>query len=517
MCVSVTSAQEAAPDLQFQHSMGGTLDDIAYDVIATVDGGFFVAGGSTSSDGDLLKTADVQHGGNYDFWFAKLDHALNFQWKEHLGGTGSDLARMVLQTADGGYVVAGTSDSPDLDVSGNHGDYDFWIVKLFASGTVQWNKSFGGSGYEDFGAILSADDGGFVLSGGTQSNDYDVSGNHGSSDFWLAKTDANGVLQWQKCYGGSSYEKAADIRKCPDGGYMLVGFSESNNGDVSGNHGDFDAWVVKTDASGNLQWQRSLGGSGYDAANGVVVLDDGSCVIGGYTGSTDGDVTGNHGEDDAWLVKLDQNGDLQWSKCLGGSASDVATGVERAGDNSLIISCYSRSANGDVEANYGFWDYWLISTDEDGMVQWQQHYGGSLNDVCYAAKATNDAGYILAGYSESQDMDVSNNHGKKDYWVVRLQAAVGIGEVAGSSGISVSCFPQPAGNEVYFSVPSGLFHADNRLSIEVISLSGQVMAYVPASDSIVSLNCHHWSNGLYFYNLKQDGSVLASGKIIIQQ
>ncbi|MEP7128103.1 MAG: hypothetical protein ABI729_04510, partial [Chitinophagales bacterium] len=143
-----TIAFSQTPAIQFQHAMGGSLDDISYDVVVTQDGGYLVAGGSTSSDGDLLKTAEVQHGGNYDFWFAKLDPALNFQWKKHLGGTGSDLASSCLQAPDGGYFIGGSTSSNDVDVSGNHSDdFDFWIVKLFSSGSVQWKKCFGGTNY----------------------------------------------------------------------------------------------------------------------------------------------------------------------------------------------------------------------------------------------------------------------------------------------------------------------------------------------------------------------------------
>lgn len=509
-------AQTVAPPVQFQHSMGGSLVEISYDISQTSDAGFIVVGGSTSSDGDLLKTTDILHGGDNDFWAVKLDPALNFQWKRHMGGTGSDLASTVIQTGDGSYIMGGSTNSNDIDVSGNHGDYDFWIVRLFSSGSLQSQKCLGGSGYEDFGHMRATSDGGFILTGGTQSNDGDVSGNHGSSDFWLVKTDGAGAIQWQKCYGGSSYEKAADVRVCPDGGYFMVGFSESNDGDVTGNHGDYDMWVVKTDASGNLQWQRSLGGSNYDAANSAIALNDGSFIVCGSSGSNDGDVTGNHGEEDAWVVKLDGGGNIVWSHCLGGSTSDEASGVEAVGDDGFIFSCYSKSADGDVAGNYGSWDYWVVKTDVEGSIEWQKNFGGSLNDVCYAAKPTNDEGFVLTGYSESQNNDVSGNHGKKDFWVVRLQGMVGVEDISFAT-VSLSCYPQPAENNVYLEIPEAALVAYNQLYVEIFDVAGRSMHIQRVdSDPLVHLNCSLWNSGVYFYNLKNEEIVIKTGKLLVQ-
>ncbi|MBK9731891.1 MAG: T9SS type A sorting domain-containing protein [Chitinophagaceae bacterium] len=506
-----------APAIQFQHAMGGSLDDISYDVVVTQDGGYLVAGGSTSSDGDLLKPSEVQHGGNYDFWFAKLDPALNFQWKKHLGGTGSDLASSCLQAPDGGYFIGGSTSSNDVDVSGNHSDdFDFWIVKLFSSGSVQWKKCFGGINYDDFGGMRITPDGGLILAGGSQSNDGDVTGNHGSSDFWLVKTDGSGNIQWQKSYGGIDYEKAADVRVCPDGGYILVGFSESNTGDVTGNHGDYDVWVMKTDVSGNLQWQRSIGGSGYDAANGVVALNDGGFIVCGYSGSNDGDVTGNHGDDDACIFKLDESGTILWSKCMGGLNTDVATGVEAVGDDGFIFSCYSKSTGGDVENNYGLWDYWIVKTDLDGVIQWQNNFGGSLNDVCYAAKPTPDEGFILTGYSESQDVDVSGNHGKKDFWVVKLAGLVGIAETVPAE-VKLSVYPQPADNFAFLQIPQDAILNYPQLSIDFFDLAGKkINEQTVTYDPVIKLDCSRWNSGIYFYRLKNNGYTLANGKIVVQ-
>jgi hypothetical protein len=512
----VFSFGQAPLPITWQHSMGGSLDDIAYDVIETSQHGFVMAGGSTSSDGDLLKVTDALHGGNYDYWIAALDASSGFEWKKHLGGTGSDLASSVVELPEGGYIIGGSSNSFDVDVTGNHGDFDFWILKIVSPGVVEWSKSIGGSLYDDFGSLHLTTDGGIIMCGGSQSNDFDVSGNHGSSDFWLVKTDLNGNIQWQKCYGGSGYEKATDVKQCADGGYILVGFSESTDGDVTVNHGDYDCWVVKTDASGNIQWQQSYGGSNYDDAHSVVQLSNGDFIVCGYTSSNDVNVSGNHGDEDAWMIRLDGTGNLVWSKCLGGTKTDECSSVSAVGDSSLLFSCYSKSGDGDVGTNYGLWDYWLVETDLSGTIKWQQNYGGSLNDVCYAAKPTSDEGIILTGYSESGDHDVSGNHGKRDYWAVKLGGIVGVQEPE-TVIEPVTVYPQPAAVSFSIDIPSSIFLNHHSLSAKFFDASGRMIKmFSSITGSPLKVNENNWDAGIYFFEIYDDDQRLYRGKVAIQ-
>ena len=207
-----------------------------------------------------------------------------------------DESHSIQQTADGGYVVAGYANSNDGDVSGNHGDFDYWIVKLDQSGNLVWQKCLGGSNKEEAWSIRQTADGGYVVAGRTYSNDGDVRGNHGDGDYWVVKLDASGNLVWQKCLGGSNNDEARSIQQTADGGYVVAGHTNSNDGDVRGNHGDDDYWVVKLDASGNLVWQKCLGGSKDEYAQSVQQTADGGYVVAGYTYSNDGDVSGNHGD-----------------------------------------------------------------------------------------------------------------------------------------------------------------------------------------------------------------------------
>ena len=226
------------------------------------------------------------------------------EWQKCLGGTSEDIAYSIQQTSDGGFIVAGETLSNDGDVSGNHGGRDAWVVKLNSSGDIIWKKCLGGTDHDFAYSIQQTSDGGFIVAGLTGSNDGDVSGNHGGSDAWVVKLNSSGNILWQKCLGGTDGDYANSIQQTSDGGFIVAGETESNDGDVSGNHGGFDSWVVKLNSSGNIEWQKCLGGTGWDWENSIQQTSDGGFIVAGYTNSNDGDVSGNHGSKDYWVVKL---------------------------------------------------------------------------------------------------------------------------------------------------------------------------------------------------------------------
>ena len=186
--------------------------------------------------------------------------APEIQWAKCYGGSEYDAALSIQQTTDGGYIVAGLSLSNDNDVSGNHGGEDYWIVKLTSTGSIEWQKSLGGSGEDRASSVIQTTDGGYIIAGTSNSNDGDVSGNHGRDDYWIVKLSSTGILEWQKSLGGSGDDDANSIQQTTDGGYIIAGGSNSNDGDVSGNHGSDDYWIVKLAPSGSIEWQKSLGG-----------------------------------------------------------------------------------------------------------------------------------------------------------------------------------------------------------------------------------------------------------------
>jgi len=179
----------------------------------------------------------------------KIDSNANIQWQKSLGGSANELARSIQQTTDGGYIFVGYSDSNDGDVVGNQGIIDYWIVKLDNTGSIQWQKSLGGSNFDYGWSIRQAIDGGYIVAGYSNSNNGSVTSNHGSNDCWILKLNNLGNLQWQKSFGGSGFDYGWSIGQTIDGGYIILGNSSSNDGDLTFNHGGWDFWIVKLTGS----------------------------------------------------------------------------------------------------------------------------------------------------------------------------------------------------------------------------------------------------------------------------
>ncbi len=417
-----------APVIQWQKCFGGSSNETAYDIRQTSDGGFIVAGGSESNDGNVSGNHGLM-----DFWVIKINETGHIQWQKSLGGDTTDFALAIRQTTDGGYIVTGCSLSNDGEITGNHGYFDYWVVKLNDTGAIQWQKSLGGDTLDYASAIKQTTDGGYIVSGYSVSNNGNISGNHGGYDYWIVKLNDTGAIQWQKSLGGSNSDKATAIQQTADGGYIVAGTSQSNDGDVTVNHGGVDYWIVKLNGTGVIQWQKSLGGSNYDEATAIQQTSDGGYIIAGQSNSNDGDVSGNHGSFDYWIVKINDTGAIQWQKSIGGSSVDWAYSIQQTTDGGYVVAGSSYSNNGDVTGNHGSFDYWIVKLNDTGAIQWQKSLGGSLQDNATSIQQTTDGAYIIGGVSYSNDGDVTASHGNGDFWIVKLTCIVNPGIITGDS------------------------------------------------------------------------------------
>jgi len=287
--VDYITVENGSFSIEWQRCLGGSYNDEALSVQQTVDGGYVVFGTIWSDDGDVSG-----HHGGLDIWMVKLDSDGALAWQRCLGGSGGDILPCVRQTSDDGYIVVSATDSTDGDVSGNHGDLDIWVVKLDSSGAIEWQRCLGGSSRDSPSNVLQTSDGGYIVVGDTQSTDGDVAGYHGHIDIWVVKLDIGGAISWQRCFGGSMLELTEEVQQTSDGGYIFAGETESTNGDVIGIHGGFDVWLVKLDSDGAIAWQRCLGGSGSESTMHIQQTPDGGYIFAGGTDSTDGDVIGIH-------------------------------------------------------------------------------------------------------------------------------------------------------------------------------------------------------------------------------
>jgi len=409
-------------NIKWEKTYGGSSYDMLYSTIPTSDGGYLLGGMTLSNDGD------VQSGnhGNEDYWVVKRNSTGTIEWEQTYGGSGRDELYTTTPTSDGGYLLGGYTFSNDGDIqSGNHGGNDYWVVKINSAGTIEWEQTYGGSSQEELNTITPTSDSGYLLGGYTSSNDGDIqSGNYGISDYWVVKINSAGTIEWEQTYGGTGRDGLYSTITTSDGGYLLGGYTKSNDGDIqSGNHGNKDYWVVKINSSGTIEWEQTYGGSIIDYLYSTISTSDGGYLLGGYTESNDGDIqSGNHGTDDYWVVKINSTGTLEWEQTYGGSEEDIIRSQIMTSDGGYLLCGYTDSNDGDIQSgNHGSGDYWVVKVNSTGTIEWEQTYGGGGSDELYSTNPTTDSGYLLGGYTSSNDGDIqSGNHGDFDYWVVKI-------------------------------------------------------------------------------------------------
>jgi len=427
------NCEVTTPTIEWEKSLGGTNSEIARAIQQTSDGGYVVTGYSQSVNGDVTGAIF-----GFDFWLAKLNNLGILEWEKSFGGVGEEDANSIQQTSDGGFILAGYSNLSSGDVTGNHGEKDYWVVKLNSFGILEWQKSLGGSADDVAESIEQTNDGGFIVAGYTNSTDGDVTVNYGGNDYWIVKLDNLGNLEWEKSFGGSQSENANSIKQTFDGGYIVGGLTISMDGDVTESFGVFDYWVVKLDNQGSMVWQKSFGGSDSDMGTSIQQTADGGFIMAGRSMSTDGDVSVNLGNIDYWVIKIDNLGNLEWEKSYGGTSNDIATSIQQTNDGGYIVAGVSNSSDGDVTGNHGNGDYWVVKLNNLGTIEWEKALGGTKSDFPYSIQQTSDNGFIIAGESQSDNGDVSQNLGFRDFWVVKL-FPVYTAITLSDSTINVSC------------------------------------------------------------------------------
>jgi hypothetical protein len=410
-----------APIVSWQQAYGGTKWEIPYAMVTTPDGGLLIGGRASSHNGDLSFSTLASD----NYYVIKLNANREMEWSKTYGGSNTDIAHSINMTNDGGIILAGESRSSDGDVTVHYvnSNPDWWIVKLDAAGNIQWEKTLGGSGTDIVYHAIQTSDGGFILAGETYSEDYDVSNNIGAADYWIVKLDASGNIEWEKTYGGKDFDIAYSIQQTTEGGYIIIGSSGSVDHDVTDHHGGKgidDYWLLKIDAIGAIEWQRSFGGDSNDFGYKVKVTAEGNFVVAGYSESSNGNVSNPKGQKDFWVILVSPEGDLLWQHSYGGTSDEIAYDVEIDGDDHFIVSGFTDSNDGDVNEFIGLHDFWVIRIDSMGLLDWQSTYGGSQSDYCYATCVMPDGSYFSVGFTESYDKDAAGNHGERDILLLNL-------------------------------------------------------------------------------------------------
>lgn len=487
---------------------GGNGADRGHCIKQTADGGYIISGYTdTGNNGDV-----TGYKGGGDVWVVKTDNAGNLEWQSAYGGYGSEPwtegYTHIIPTTDGGYFVMGESNSSDGDLTENKGNFDLWVFKIDNDGDMEWQKSLGGSLHDGATSVLLNGDGSFIIAGYTSSNDGDVASNKGMIDGWLVKLSDDGNIIWEKTIGGTWTDGFRNIRHTADGGYILTGSTLSNDGDLAGlNPGGWmelaKYWIVKLDNNADIEWQSVIGGTGKDHAQSIIPTNDGGYIVAGTTESTNGDITESFGEWDWWVVKLNDTGSIEWQKTLGGSERDEVRSMEALSDGSgFFILGTTQSIDGDVTTNHGEKDIWFVKMDYSGNILTNQCFGGTGNEIGFYGIESSDGGIVITGRTTTDDNgDVIGNSQGEDLWVFKLGG--GTAGIEDLSGALFSVYPNPATDVVHLS--------EQMKIITVYSISGQKLFSVYNAQQV---NVSSLSSGTYFLQAENESGKTSVQKII---
>jgi gliding motility-associated-like protein len=398
------------PDLQWQKVLGGTNQDAAYGITQLTDGNYIVAGVAGSNNGDVQ-----DNNGGDDIWIVKLSQQGDVIWKTTFGGTWSDWVEYVYPTTDGGFVITGSTTSFNGDIPlPNPPDKNALVVRFDTDGNVVWAKNIIGLNGQ---SIIQTSDGGYLLAGERYSPGFNV-----SYDALIVKMDANGNTVWEQTYGGDglSADLAWRVIETSDGNYIFGGSSIAGNNSMVVGQGGQDVWIVKINTTGAILWQKLYGTSTFDDFENIIETPDGGFLVTASTYGNDGNKSESFGNTDAWILKLDAQGSLLWEKSYGTTAEDRSNAIYRTPQGTYMIGG-RRNPETDVITFFYPGDFWVFEINETGDLLNEKTYGGNNSDFLFTFCQTADNGYLLAGWTYSDNEYVHGNHSNQnDMWVVKI-------------------------------------------------------------------------------------------------
>lgn len=479
-----------APPIQWQQTFGVNSDGHASSVQTTQDGGYIVAGGWFFASCGLSSFSGVA---------LKIDDLGNLKWHTCFEYPGFDYSVSIQEVPSGGYIMLSVTD---------YNAYDFildpHVMKINDTGTVEWSALY--PGFNSFGvlsdnfwdtwpkgSIQNTPDGGYIVAG---SKDSDFFNFPYIPNCTIMKLNSTGTVQWENNIGGDNEDFATSIQNTPDGNYIFAGGTKS----FPDNHGQIDFYVVKINNSGTVLWQKRLGGTGDEIATSVQATSDGGYIVAGYTTSNDGNVSGNHGDSDAWVVKLDSNGTILWQKCLGGTGNERASAIQITSDGGYIVAGHTNSNDGNVSGNHGNYDVWAVKLDPNGTISWQKCFGGSAGDYASSIQVTPDGGYIFAGKTNSNDGDVSSNEGS-NIWVVKLSAEKL--SAAGFDSSKIRLHPNPVNDFLHFS--------EELQTVAIFTINSQK---IMQATKVEKIDLSELPTGMYFIKTENNAGNTTLSKIL---
>jgi hypothetical protein len=485
-----------------QQCYGGGQIDVGFWGGVAADGSRFFGGMTSSSGGDVSGL----HNNSTDGWLVKTNASGAIQYQRCIGGSDFELANAGTATASGGIVAGGQAYSNDGDFAGqNKGACDAFVTKVNSDGSLAWAKLWGGTQCDLFEAVWPIASGGYLAGGETASNDGDVVGyKGGSADFWLVRTDENGNALWKKTFGGSDLDRCYDLWKTNDGNFIVTGETASNDGDFPATNGSRDVVLMKINPNGGIIWAKTFGGNGLDRGVAVRQRPSGEYVVLASTGSTNGQVSGFHGFRDFWVFTTDANGNFQSQRCLGGTGAEDPFSMELLSDGSILVGGSTSSTDGDV-VNPSNLSGWLVKLDVSLEIQWARVFGnnsgGAFSNSINAVAPLPDGGVFAMSSPESAGGDVTCNKGGSDIWAFTLSPAVDIGEVFNDFDFRLA--PNPTDN---FLQILGENLDSESINVLIFNALGQKQLETNGTldDVNTTLRQHmgHWPGGFYALQIR---------------
>ena len=413
--------------LVWEEIYGGSSHDRFSTSVKTTDGGFLLGGSSYSGvSGD--KSQDSK--GDSDYWIVRIDDQGNKLWDKTYGGSSTDFLREIVQTNDGGFLLGGQSRSTiSGDKSQHDQEEDFWIIKIDSNGNKQWDRTYGSNGVEDLTSMIITSDGGFLLGGFSYSG---IAGDKsedsmGYYDYWVIKIDSQGNKVWDKSLGGYMADVLLTVIETKEGGFLVGGYSQSPiSGDKSeGSKGSNDMWIVKLNAQGIKQWDKTYGGNSVDNLMGLIQTSDEGFLLSGYSAS---DASGDKSEHslggyDYWVIKIDFQGNKLWDKTFGGSMQDNLSTAISTADGGFLLggTSYSPASGNKLEGLNGGSDFWIVKIDGEGNSQWEKTIGKNVEEQLFDLTEISQNSYLLGGNIYSSNSSIIGYKGGVDYYVVKFE------------------------------------------------------------------------------------------------
>lgn len=513
--------------MQFQQCYGGSENDWIEDFCMLEDSSYTLLAITYSSDGDI----SFLHGGS-DFWLVHVDQMGALIWEKTLGGSDLDRPKRISLASNGDIIIFGYTFSNDGDVSGNHGGSDLWVVRTDMLGNIIWQNCIGSS-VSDFASEMTVDslDNIYTI-GYSHGIDGDITENNGLTDYWVAKLDPNGALIQQSSFGGEGYDYGHCISLTPDGGCIIGGSVQSNYGDVECDGPTYiegDVWIVKLDSLFNIQWKNCYGGSYHESVAHIQVLDNGGYLLSGNTNSNDGDVSGFHGEPggdyhDIWVIKIDSVGNMEWQRCLGGTKQEYSSSSTVSYNGEYLVTGITSSHNGDVTGNhstYHFFDIWLVGLENDGSLLWQQCFGSSQYNTSSQINIVSDLEIFTGGSARISDGSVDcdifhpSPPGDADLWLFQIIDTVTVNSnELNEERLTISLYPNPAHDVMYYH----FFPPQDNLTLRLYDIYGQKMddLILSKKESQVKIEVSDYHPGVYVAVLFSNNRIIDRRQFIVK-